>query len=299
MKKVYFLLPALAGLMFGSSGVFVRTLTENGIDPTTLLFLRFSIAAIVMFCCVFITDKSLFKVNLNILPFFIITAVSIVGLNLCYNESMNSVPLSLAAVLLSTSPIFVIMGAYFVFGEKITVKKIGCMVLAFLGCILASGLLEESLGSISSLGIIGGVGAAVFCAVYTLTSSKAIDKGCHTYVILFYSLVFITMLLLPFTNFSEITIYVNSNPISNVLFLILHSFVSFALPYICLTSALNYVESGVVSILLSGCEPIAALIFGVLCYFEIPSIFMFSGLIIVIIALIILCKPSKKEEVIV
>ena len=68
MKKIYFLLPALAGMMFGSSGIFVRTLTENGIDPTTLLFLRFSIAALVMFVCVLLTDKSLFKIKKEYLP---------------------------------------------------------------------------------------------------------------------------------------------------------------------------------------------------------------------------------------
>ena len=297
MKNLYFLLPALAGIMFGSSGIFVRTLTENGIDPTTLLFLRFSIAAVVMFVCVLLTDKSLFKIKKEYLPYFIIAAISIVGLNLCYNEAMNSIHLSLAAVLLGTSPIFVIIGAYFTLGEKITVKKIGSMFLAIVGCILASGFLESSIGSISLIGVLGGVGAAIFCAVYTLDSTKVINKGCHTYCILFYSLILIVILLLPFTNFGQINHYVNVNQLSNVLFLILHSFISFALPYICLTTALNYVESGVASILLSGCEPIAALIFGIICYFEIPTVLMLCGLVIVIVALVILCKPSKKEEV--
>ena len=198
---------------------------------------------------------------------------------------------------MGTSPIFVIIGAYFTLGEKITVKKVGSMFLAIVGCILASGFLESSIGSISLIGVLGGVGAAVFCAVYTLDSTKVINKGCHTYCILFYSLILIVILLLPFTNFGQINHYVNVNPLSNVLFLILHSFISFALPYICLTTALNYVESGVASILLSGCEPIAALIFGIICYFEIPTVLMLCGLVIVIVALVILCKPPKKEEV--
>ena len=250
-----------------------------------------------MFVCVLLTDKSLFKIKKEYLPYFIIAAISIVGLNLCYNEAMNSIHLSLAAVLLGTSPIFVIIGAYFTLGEKITVKKVGSMFLAIVGCILASGFLESSIGSISLIGVLGGVGAAVFCAVYTLDSTKVINKGCHTYCILFYSLILIVILLLPFTNFGQINHYVNVNPLSNVLFLILHSFISFALPYICLTTALNYVESGVASILLSGCEPIAALIFGIICYFEIPTVLMLCGLVIVIVALVILCKPPEKEEV--
>ena len=83
--------------------------------------------------------RSYFKIKKEYLPYFIIAAISIVGLNLCYNEAMNSIHLSLAAVLLGTSPIFVIIGAYFTLGEKITVKKVGSMFLAIVGCILASG----------------------------------------------------------------------------------------------------------------------------------------------------------------
>ena len=63
MKRIYLLLPILAGIMFGSTGIFVRTLTENGVDSTTLLFLRFSIAILYIFLAILITDKSLLKLN--------------------------------------------------------------------------------------------------------------------------------------------------------------------------------------------------------------------------------------------
>jgi drug/metabolite transporter (DMT)-like permease len=126
MKKLYLILPILAGFMFGSSGVFVRTLTQNGIDSTTLLFLRFSIAIIPILIAIFLTDKKLFKINLNDIPLFLICAMCIVGLNICYNESMNTVPLSMAAVLLSLAPIYVLILAYILFREKITSKKNTC-----------------------------------------------------------------------------------------------------------------------------------------------------------------------------
>ena len=63
MKKIYLILPILAGLMFGSSGIFVRTLTQNGIDSTTLLFLRFSIAIIPLLIAIFLTDAKLLKID--------------------------------------------------------------------------------------------------------------------------------------------------------------------------------------------------------------------------------------------
>ena len=105
MKKIYLLLPILTGMMFGSSGLFVRTLTQNGIDNTTLLFLRFSIAIIPIVIAILATDKELFRIELKDIPLFLVCSLCIVGLNLCYNQSMNTVPLSLAAVLLSLAPI--------------------------------------------------------------------------------------------------------------------------------------------------------------------------------------------------
>lgn len=280
--------------MFGSTGVFVRTLTQNGIDSTTLLFLRFSIAIVPILIALLATDKKLFKVDLKDIPLLLVCAACIVGLNLCYNESMNSLSLSLAAVLLSLAPIYVLVFAYVFFREKITSKKIICMVLAIFGCILMTGVLETNLGNISILGILLGIGAGLFWAVYLMASKRLIEKGNHTFTILIYSIIFISIALIPFTDFSQISGFISIDPILVIIFLILHSTFSFALPYILSTLSLNYMDSGVSSILLSGAEPLAALIFGLVIYAEIPTGIMFFGFILCIIAMMML---SKKEEI--
>ncbi len=280
--------------MFGSSGVFVRTLTQNGIDSTTLLFLRFSIAILPIVIAIFLTDKELFKIDLKDIPLFLVCAMCIVGLNICYNDSMNTVPLSLAAVLLSLAPIYVLILAYIFFGEKITSKKLICMALAIFGCILMTGVLETSLDNIPLLGIISGIGAGVFWAVYLMSSKKSIERGNHTYTILFYSVIFISIALIPFTSFSQINTFISINPALTVLFLIVHSTFSFALPYILSTLSLKYIDSGVSSIFMSGAEPFAALIFGFLIYSESPTLLMFCGFLLTIIAMTFL---SRKENV--
>lgn len=91
--------------MFGSGGVFVRILMVNGIDSTTLLFLRFSIAIIPIMIAILVTDRSLLKIDLTDISLSLVCGICIVGLNLCYNESMGNISLSLAAVLLSLAPI--------------------------------------------------------------------------------------------------------------------------------------------------------------------------------------------------
>lgn len=296
MKKIYLILPIIAGIMFGSTGIFVRTLTENGVDSTTLLFLRFSIATIYMIIAIFLTDKSLFKIDKRDTPLFILCGLSILALNLCYNSSINTVPLSLAAILLSTAPIFVLILEYFIFNEKITRIKVLSVILVLIGCTLVTGLLEENSINISLLGIIAGIGSAIFWAIYSASSRKSIEMGRHTFTILLYSLITITIVLIPFTNFTQITNFVNLNTIPNILFLMLHSLVSFALPYICITISLNHLDAGTAVILSSG-EPIAALIFGIIFYSEIPTALMVCGVFITIIALIILSRSSSKKDI--
>lgn len=293
MKKIYLILPILAGIMFGSSGIFVRTLTQNGIDPTTLLFLRFSIAIIPLLIAILATDRNLFKIDLKDIPLLLLCSLCIIGLNLCYNHSMNTVSLSLAAVLLSIAPIYVLIIAYFIFAEKITSKKLVCMILAILGCLLMTGALETDWGNLPLLGILSGIGAGLFWAIYLMASKKSIENGNHTFTILIYSIIFITIALIPFTDFGQITNFTQINPTLTILFLIIHSTFSFALPYILSTLSLKYIDSGISSILMSGAEPLAALLFGLIIYSEIPTILMFCGFILTIIAMMTL---SKKES---
>lgn len=283
--------------MFGSSGIFVRTLTQNGIDQTTLLFLRFSISIIPLLIAILLTDRNLLKINLNDIPLFAVCAACILGLNLCYNHSMNTVYLSLAAVLLSTAPIFVLAFAYIIYREKITSKKILCMVLAILGCLLMTGVLESQIADMPFDGIASGFGAALFWAVYLMASKKSIENGKHTFTILFYSIMIISIILIPFTNFTQISAFVSINPTLTVLFLIMHSTISFALPYIFSTLSLKYVDSGISSILLSGAEPSAALIFGLTVYNEIPTALMLFGFILTISAMIMLSRNENDTAV--
>lgn len=296
MKKIYLILPLLAGMMFGSGGVFVRTLMANGIDSTTLLFLRFSIAILPILIAILVTDRNLFKIYLKDMPLFLVCAMCIVGLNLCYNESMGSIPLSLAAVLLSLAPIYVLVIAYFAFREKITNKKLICMALAIFGCILMTGVLETDLSNLPVYGIIAGIGAGLFWAVYLIASKKSIENGKHTFTILIYSIVFISIGLIPFTNFGQITHFISLNPVLVIVFLIMHSTLSFALPYIFSTLSLNYIDSGISSIMLSGTEPFAALIFGLIFYSEVPTFMMSCGFILTIIAMMVLSKTENVEN---
>lgn len=298
MKKIILILPVIAGIMFGGAGIFVRILTEAGINNQTVLFSRAFVATIEMLIFILIYDRNLLKIKIRHIPIFLGTGIlGMLGLNLCYNEAINRLTLSLSAVLLSTAPIFVIFIAALVFKEKITVKKICCMIFAIIGCIMASGLLEQhSSIIISSLGLITGVAAAIFYALYSVFSRIATDYSYSTYTVIFYSVLTISVVLIPFSDYSSIITFIEEDLLRNIIFLLAHSLCTSVLPYIFLTLSLRYAEAGKVSILASGGEPVAAVIFGVIFYSEIPSLMMMVGLAVVIASLTFLCVEKSPHN---
>ncbi|MGI6011134.1 MAG: DMT family transporter [Ruminococcus sp.] len=298
MRKLAFFLPVISGSMWGASGVFIRKLSSFGMDNSTILFSRAAIAAVLIFIAVLFYDRTLLKVKIKDIWLFLACGLlGMLGMSLCYNEAVNRLPLSLAAVLMGLTPAFVMIMAAFLFKEKITAKKTACLLLALAGCILASGILEgmDSAG-ISPAGILAGVVTAFFYALYSIFSKMASERGYSTYTIIFYSMISIAVALLPFSDLGLIGDFVREAPISNTVFMIAQAMCTSMLPYIFYTVALLYMEAGRVSILASGAEPVAAVCFGVIFYGEIPTILTIAGMAVTITALTLLCMKDKKVK---
>ena len=297
MKKIAVLFPIISGGLWGSAGIFIRKLSDFGLNSYTIISSRVLIALIILFIGILILDKSLLKIKLKDAWVFMASGIlGMLGLNFCYNESVNHLSLSLAAVLLSLSPIFVIFIAAILFKEKITLRKISCMLLAILGCILASGLLENNTGmKLSAIGILIGLLSAFFYALYSVVSKIAMGKGDEALTITFYSLLTLEIVLLPFTDWNILKDFVISAPVNNSIFMLLHSVFTSVLPYVLYTVSLSYIEAGKTSILAAGGEPISAMLLGMLFFSEVPTILSLIGLILTIVALSLLCMPSKNQ----
>ncbi|CAM2077826.1 MAG: EamA family transporter [uncultured Clostridium sp.] len=297
MKKIAVLFPIISGGLWGSAGIFIRKLSDFGLNSYTIISSRVLIALIILFIGILILDKSLLKIKLKDAWVFMASGIlGMLGLNFCYNESVNHLSLSLAAVLLSLSPIFVIFIAAILFKEKITLRKISCMLLAILGCVLASGLLENNTGmKLSAIGILIGLLSAFFYALYSVLSKIAMGKGYEALTITFYSLLTLEIVLLPFTDWNILKDFVISSPVNNSIFMLLHSVFTSVLPYVLYTVSLSYIEAGKTSILAAGGEPISAMLLGMLFFSEVPTILSLIGLILTIVALSLLCMPSKNQ----
>ena len=294
MKSALLILPILSGVMWGAAGIFVRSLSEYGMDGGTIVFARTSIATLMMLALVLATEKSIPRFHPRDLWIFIGSAVSMIGLNLCYTIAVDALSLSLAAVLLSMSPIFMVIIAHAVFGERITRRKVICIAVSIVGCSLVSGLLEGD-STISALGIVSGIAAAFFYALYGILSKKASANGYSVYTTLFYCMLFSTIGTIPLTDFGITADYI-SEGWGNIGYLVVQAAITSFLPYILYTVAMARIEAGTGSLLAACGEPVAAAIFGLFIFAEVPSPLMVVGMILAIGAMAAICMNPKRKE---
>ena len=297
LKKFIQIFPVFSGICFGSAGIFVRELSDRGMNSYTVVSSRVYVAIVILAIGMLIFNKQLFRIRLKDLWIVICSGIlGTLGVNLCYNMAIEELTLSLSAVLLTIAPIFVVFFAAIFFKEKVTMRKVICMVFAISGCVLCSGVLEGSSGMKWSVkGIIIGTMGALFYALYSVFSKIAMQKGYQAFTITFYSMLAIGIVLLPFTDWGSIGGIIEEAPVAMSGFMILHSFFTAVFPYVFYTVALNYMETGKASILCS-CEPVAATFFGVLVFGEVPTVLALVGLVVTLVALGVLSLDKGTSE---
>lgn len=298
MERIYNIMPIISGICFGSAGIFVRELSEN-MNSTSIISSRILIAILLLDLWIAVRYPMNFRIKLKDSWIFVGAGVlGTLGLNLCYNFSINELSLSLAAVLIALAPIFVMVFAFFMFHEAITAKKVISIILALVGCVLTSGILENNASMHWSwIGILVGSASAGFYALYSIFSKVGMKKSYPALTITFYSMLAIVVVLLPFTQWDNMEHYIAANPLRNTLFMVMHSLCTAVCPYAFYTVALDHMEAGKASILCS-CEPVAAMVFGLFFFEEIPTVLSVTGLMIVLLALAMLVLSDKSQGII-
>ena len=162
-----------AGCCWGVSGLFNRSLAALGFPSQTVSVFRTIGAGLCMALLMLILDRKAFRIRLRHLPYFLCTGlISELIFTLCYFESQQVNSLAVAGILLYTAPAFVMLFSALIFKDKITKKHILAMLIAFAGCVLASGVLGGTV-QLSGRGLLLGLASGLLYASYTIFSRLA------------------------------------------------------------------------------------------------------------------------------
>ena len=88
-------------------------------------------------------------------------------------EAYNHTSVATATLCYYMAPIFTILASPFVLGEKLTVRRLGCVGAALIGMVLVSGVADAGFGGIGELtGVALGLGAAALYATLVLINKR-------------------------------------------------------------------------------------------------------------------------------
>lgn len=295
MKKIAPLLVIAAGMLWGTMGIFVRSLNAMGLNAMQIVEVRCIIAALLLIPFIYIKDKSLLIISKkNILPLAGSAVFSIIFFNFCYFSAIELMDMAVAAILLYTAPIFVSVMSVVFFKEKLTVHSIVALAMAFLGCVLVSGIVGNSV-KLPLEGLLLGLGAGFGYALYSIFSRVSLNQGLNSMTITVYTFLFAAVAGIVFTDFGKIGVAFGQYGAKLGAFAVLYTVVTTILPYLLYTTGLQYVKTGTASVFAS-IEPVVAAVLGFVVFQERPSIMGLLGIILVLAALVYLNISGSVEK---
>lgn len=155
---------------FGTLAIFGRYAYAAAMDATTILFLRFALAACVLLGLLLIRREPLPR-GRTLLQLIGMGALGYVGQAYCYLTALNYASSGLVALLLYLYPAFVTILSVVVLHERMTRMKGAALVLALLGTALTIGPAGGQ-----ALGIALALGAATIYSIYILVGAQVMKQ---------------------------------------------------------------------------------------------------------------------------
>ena len=162
----------ISAASFGVMPIFARLAYNAGAEPITVLFLRFTIAAVVM-NLIMILRRTAYPRGLVLLELILLGAIAYVGESLAYFLALKMASAGLVALLLYIYPALVTALSAVFLKEHLTRVKIVALFIALSGTALT---LRISGGG-SLMGILLGIAAAVDYAIYILLGSRIVRRS--------------------------------------------------------------------------------------------------------------------------
>lgn len=280
-----------SGILWGLISIFVRALSAAGLSSLQITTVRMVVGAAGMLLVLLMRDRSKLRIApKDIWMFFGTGVVSVVFFNLCYITTMQRSEVSIAVVLLYTSPIFVMLMSALFFKERITRRKFIALAMTMAGSVCVAGLLGG--GVRLSWGVLlTGLGSGFFYAAYSIFGRVALKKY-DTMTVTFYTFLVAAVCTLPFSGPGKLASVAFAAP-ANLLWCLGIGFFCTILPYLCYSAGLAYMEASRAAILAT-VEPLVGALLGIFAYHESAGPVKLMGMALIFAALVLL---SRKERI--
>jgi len=290
-KLTGYLLGIAAAVSYGLNPTFALPLYSNGLNPESVLLLRYGFAIPIVALMMLVWKRS-FKVQKKaILPLAclgILMALSSLTLFVSYKHMAAGI----ASTILFVYPIFVAILMTIFCKEKITIPTVLCLVIASIGILL---LYRTSSGdTLSLVGTLLVIASAISYAVYLVWVGRGSISKISTLTLTFYVLCFGSLL---FAGSLLVTKQTFTLPSEWYLWLDAFALALFptAISLLCTKGAIEKIGSTPTAIL-GALEPVTALIMGFLFFHEGMTAREAIGIVLILLAVSIVVGQRKHKK---
>ena len=281
----------IAGCFWGSMGIFVRRLGVYGFGSIQIVSIRVTLAAIFFALVLCIKDRRGFRISLRDIPLFLGLGIgSILFFTVCYFTAITMMSLSTAAILLYTSPVWIMLMSIMFFHEKLVRRKLTALILAFAGCVLVSGISGEGM---TLTGLLVGLGSGIGYGLYSILGTIALRRY-SPYTVTTYTFVFAAVgswvICRPADMFNKFS----GAPDLGALILLccLTALITAVIPFLAYTLGLESVEASKAGIIAT-IEPMVATLIGIFVFSEPLTVMSGIGILLILSAVIVLNLKQK------
>ena len=211
MKTKALIFIILAGVLWGTSCIFVNYLAPFGIDSVQMTGVRGFVSLVIMSGYLLVLKRECFRTSLGSLLLFIGGGVSLFLTATLYYMAMQMTSVATAVVLLYMSPVIVCALSAVFLGERMSPAKIISVALMLTGGFLVSGILDGV--ALDGVGILLGILSAVTYSIYNILTKLQMKRGDSPYTATLYTFLTISVIALFTARPAEIVEVAAKNPL--------------------------------------------------------------------------------------
>lgn len=293
MKTKAFIYIIVAGLLWGTSGIFVYFLSPYGFTSIQMTAMRALVSFLGMAIYALLLNRDAFKIKPIQLLFFAPVGLTICSTAFLYYTAMTMTSVSTAVILMYMAPVYVMIFSVAFLGESFSPLKLISVCAMLLGCILVSGIVGGI--KFDLVGILFGFASGISYAIYNIITKIALRKKCNAVSMSVYGFMFMAIIAMCIADPRDIFNKAAANPLPTVPLLIGIGIATCVIPYFLYTLAMRTLPAGTASAL-GIVEPMAATVYSILFLNEKLTWVSALGIILVLAAVFMLGKSEDSAN---
>ncbi len=291
MDKKSFLYILIAGICWGTSGIFVKSLAVFGLSTNEVVTVRFLGAAIAVFALVCIRSRGKkLRATLPELLLFVLSGALMYAAGAFYYAAIQEASPAVAVSLMYTAPALVIVVSALFLKEKMTWTKALCVVLSVLGCMLITGVFGKV--QYTKTGLFYAIMAGVTYGGYTIVAKIEMLRGISGLTASTYNFIVAAAFSFFGINASEAVIKIADGGAVAIVLCVLTGLVTAAIPYFFYTLSMKKLPAGVAAAL-GTLEPLVATVIGVVLYNDVLGVSAWIGVAMILSSVALLFFAEK------